>query len=316
MYTLTGFSDVIRHPDVQALVAGEELSEFFIQLFHHSRSKEERDMQRSLVPASLSNNWIRVKGPGQVTDVHTDFYQFASLVRLAHEIREHPRKIHDARIRSYPLFVTPCDLVSSVEASLPKDPEQEGIQAQEYISSPLASMYTCWTPLSTLPASEGTLAILEKSHRLIDLSPESKQLTLLSSLKKACNLFEDDDEKSAPDCKRDDEKLDTAESEQIPTIPGVDLGETPALLVANLPFPSEDEQLRRRVERINALLSSMPPASEEGKENTQWKWRYGSLNAGDVIVFDTRCTHASTRNDSSDRIRLSIDTRWMAVPSI
>lgn len=36
-----------------------------------------------------------------------------------------------------------------------------------------------------------------------------------------------------------------------------------------------------------------------------------SMSCGDLIVFDSRCVHASSRNES-DNLRFSIDTRWTA----
>jgi ectoine hydroxylase-related dioxygenase (phytanoyl-CoA dioxygenase family) len=51
------------------------------------------------------------------------------------------------------------------------------------------------------------------------------------------------------------------------------------------------------------------PASYYHGEGTELTWYSGEYHAGDVVIFDSRTIHATSKN-YSDRFRLSLDFRW------
>lgn len=51
-----------HHQDVLSVLEGPELARLFRALFGEA-------------PATFDNKWVRVKGTGEFTDEHTDFYR-------------------------------------------------------------------------------------------------------------------------------------------------------------------------------------------------------------------------------------------------
>jgi len=59
--------------------------------------------------------------------------------------------------------------------------------------------------------------------------------------------------------------------------------------------------------------TELPPSFDEF--NTDAVWRSTDFRAGDLVIFDIRLVHASTVN-TSDRFRLSMDTRWQPASAV
>lgn len=329
--------------------------------------------------------WVRVKGPQQFTDAHSDFYRFAAADTLSHRLRipynqfcrslltsvmcQRQEQVHEGSLSSangdnvigcsrhdhrrgdvdlswsdvswsnhstktptnpIPLWLrgglwsstclsssstlpltspslssqtspsSSCSPSTSVSnsSSLTPPPTQNTIADLGVLQTAALGLVTCWSPLSDVNITDGVLAILKGSHHLRTrhIDPVSTNLTDCRSV--SCSHSE-----RAMKMRADHDASRTHED-------GARCADEKE---ATMSHESESTQVVTKEEKSSGNNDELPIGYKQFER--EGEWHVGECRAGDVILFDVRLVHASTKT-TSNIIRLSIDSRWRPISSL
>ncbi len=212
----------------------------------------------------LSCRWVRIKGPSQFTDVHSDYYRFAG----------------------YAL-----------------------------------GLHTCWTALGDYNVSDGTLAVLQKSHVLRQVDHDAAIDEAYWGDEKEVEEDDEDDEEDEGD-EGDAAVTREKEANESENGPGNHIDDEnhaengtsgapppPSSASTSSSSPSPSSSSPSPSSSSSSSSSSSYPSSEGKGDDVEELpplyreferssiWRASHVAAGDVVIFDIKVVHASTQNE-------------------
>ena len=234
-------------------------------------------------PATLERKWVRVKGPGQATEVHSDFPRFASMLAAASPVDSpaYPAAMVTcwAALGPCPLEAGPLVVLQGSHRLHPSRACSQGPGCPVVVAAPAA---TAAPPLQAAPAvASGPAAPARPA------APAGPAAAGSASPAREGAPFcggwcgSSDVSKTEAHTRADAAATGGADGENKGADEGKGMGAT----------------------------DDLPPSF--GAFAATGTWRTGAVGPGDVVVFDIRLVHASLRNErATGEFRMSVDTRW------